>query len=199
MHVLTGVHNLLNMPHFRKRDATAIIKDLCGVSPIVGILGHRQVGKTTLLEEICENYTTFDSLNERESAELDPVAYVDSKKKLNSGIDECQLVPQIFPALKEAVRKDKRPGHFILSGSVRFTARKDIHESLTGRMIDLELLPFTVSELNHLPLPDTLLQIMEKDLNLIRKKILTGNPKESVRDIERYNQQGGLPDRKSVV
>jgi predicted AAA+ superfamily ATPase len=32
-----------------------------GFSPLIGILGHRQVGKTTLLEEICSEYYTLDA------------------------------------------------------------------------------------------------------------------------------------------
>ena len=70
------------------------------------------------------------------------------------GIDECQLAPALFTALKLRVQAFKKTGQFVLSGSVRFTSRKAIRESLTGRIFNLELLPLTISEANRLPLFD---------------------------------------------
>ena len=62
------------------------------------------------------------------------------------GINEAQLCSPLFPALKQWVRTNKAKEQFILSGSVRFTSKADIRESLTGRIISLELLPFTIAE-----------------------------------------------------
>ena len=49
------------MPHLRKRHLEAILRKALGFSAIVGIIGHRQVGKTTLLEGLCASYETLDS------------------------------------------------------------------------------------------------------------------------------------------
>jgi predicted AAA+ superfamily ATPase len=73
-----------------------------------------------------------------------------------TALDECQLAERLFPALKERVRKDKRPGQFYLSGSVRFTSKRLIRESLTGRIMTADLFPLTLSELDRGELPDWL-------------------------------------------
>lgn len=44
------------MPHLRDRYAKAVIQKLLTHSPLVGLLGHRQVGKTTLLESMSTDY-----------------------------------------------------------------------------------------------------------------------------------------------
>lgn len=111
-------------------------------------------------------------------------------------LDECQLIPSLFPALKEAVRKNKKPGQYLMSGSVRFTSRKAIRESLTGRIINHELLPFTISEIKRLPLSDLCLQIIQKnlseqsDLDLILSRTLKFDVNI---EIEKYLIRGGLP------
>ena len=135
------------MAHIRKRHIEKHIEKLLSFSPIVGVLGHRQVGKTTTLEDIAASYVTMDTKSEAESAASDPDGFADRFSSFPCGIDECQLAPALFPALKDRVRRVKRPGQFLLTGSVRFTSRKAIQESLTGRIINVEMHPLMVSEL----------------------------------------------------
>jgi hypothetical protein len=54
---------------------------------------------------------------------------------------------------------------------VRFTARKDIHESLTGRLVDIELIPFVLSELHHRELPRFVVDLLSKDSRSVIEKI----------------------------
>lgn len=42
------------MPHERKRYVNANVAKALAYSPIVGIVGQRQVGKTTVLETVCD-------------------------------------------------------------------------------------------------------------------------------------------------
>ncbi len=181
------------MPHMRARYAVELIKKLSRFSPIVGVLGHRQVGKTTCLEQICSAYFTFDLPGEMDAANIDPEGYVERRKTLLTGIDECQMVPALFKVLKERVRVDKRPGQFILSGSVRFTAKKEIHESLTGRIMDIELLPFVISELNNEKLPDHLPMLLRQSTEVVARKLSSVSKKKSIEVMRRYLNQGGLP------
>ncbi len=141
------------MPHLRERYLTSLIKTTLKASSIVGVVGHRQTGKTTLLEQLCAEYSTFDDELHLKLAQADPRGYL-ANRTSPFGIDECQLAPEIFSALKEEVRVNKKMGRFLISGSVRFTAIEDIKESLTGRIIDLELLPMGITEANHLPSSD---------------------------------------------
>ncbi len=143
------------MLHLRRRHAHVLYKKLLGFSPLIGIFGHRQVGKTTFLEQVCESYRSFDDISELKSASLDPEKFLQRLGKTPAGIDESQMCAELFPALKEFVRKHKRPGQIILSGSVRFYSRKAIRESLTGRIVNIDMLPLVLTELNELGAGDS--------------------------------------------
>ncbi len=117
----------------------------------MGILGHRQVGKTTFLQRVAREYVTLDDEDTLRQALASPKTFVAAMKANRSGIDECQLVPGVFPALKVRIGTTQIPGRFILTGSVRFTSRRAIRESLTGRISNLELHPFVVTEIQGQP------------------------------------------------
>ena len=57
-------------------------------------------------------------------------------------------MPELFPALKEFVRLHKKPGQFLLTGSVRFSSRKANGESLTGRIVTIKIPPLGSGEIN---------------------------------------------------
>src|SRR5690349_13769318 len=148
------------MPHARSRHLEPLLEHVAKLSPLVGLLGHRQVGKTTTLEKISKHYISLDDEIFLKEANASPAGFLAQLGKRGTAIDECQLSERLFPALKERVRKDRRPGQLFLSGSVRFTSKKLIRESLTGRIMTLELLPFTLSELDSATLPEYLLKIV---------------------------------------
>lgn len=184
------------MPHERKRYLETILRKVMGLSPLVGVLGHRQVGKTTLISHVSQGYYSLDSLAERTEAELDPEAYIKKRHGRSVALDEVQLVPELFPALKNWVRTHPRPGQFLMSGSVRFTSRDAIRESLTGRIMNLELHPFSVSELESEELSDFCPKIMgAQDLNSSLSEFrLSGAVLRSRHTrIHQYYSQGGLP------
>jgi predicted AAA+ superfamily ATPase len=144
------------MPHLRSRYLVESIKKAMTSAPIVGLMGQRQVGKTTLASLLGREYVTLDIRNNLEVCENDPELFLKNRKH-PFVIDESQMSPALFPALKEAVRLLPKPGQYIITGSVRFSSRKQIRESLTGRISVLELLPMSITEthgepLNALPL-----------------------------------------------
>ena len=130
-------------------------------TPLLGLMGHRQVGKTTLLEGLCQDYFSLDSPENTRLVEKNPRAFLKQTQQKWTVLDECQTTPIIFFELKEWVRLKKKPGQFILSGSVRFTSREQIRESLTGRIINLELLPLSASEIAEEPLSDFCLKLVK--------------------------------------
>ena len=141
------------MPHQRKRHALEHIRKLGSFWPVIGLLGLRQVGKTTLFRDILglKNFVSFD----------DEEAYEDAKQssknfilRLNPPviIDEAQKVASIFDAIKFKVDQKKIPGQYYLTGSSAFSAKAGIRESLTGRIGILKLFPFTLSETHQMPL-----------------------------------------------
>jgi uncharacterized protein len=178
-------------PHLRKRYVSSSVEQSLKFSPVVGLLGQRQVGKTTLLESLSNSYATFDRERDLLEAEQSPEFFLENRKA-PFGVDESQLCPRLFPAIKEAVRLKKAPGQFLLSGSVRFTSRQMIRESLTGRIVNHEVLPFTLREAHQLPRPQLLTQIMkvqkEKDLERLMESSV-----QTRKHFDDYLQTGGLP------
>lgn len=168
------------------------VKKALRFSPLVGVLGQRQVGKTTLIEELVGgSYETMDDEERLSFARARPQGYLANFQKLTA-IDECQKAPELFSALKLRVQKDKRPGQFVLSGSVRFTSRKAIQESLTGRIFNLELLPMTLAESHHLPYFDYL-HLFGKDFSKTLEVLKSRQSFIPENSVERYLSKGGLP------
>lgn len=178
------------MPHDRERHIKKLLLNSLKFSSIVGILGHRQVGKTTLASSLTSKYFTLDIRQTLNQLEEDPLGFLEHNKGAPLVIDECQLSPDLFPAMKEYVRVNKKPGQLLITGSVRFTSRKVIKESLTGRIVNWELLPMDYSELKHLPLPDSIIKfIQSKNVELEIKN----KPVNLSKEVTRYLINGGLP------
>jgi predicted AAA+ superfamily ATPase len=132
----------------------------------------------------------MDDVDEFRAAEKNPKNYIKERAGHWVAIDECQVVPGLFGSLKEHVRTHPKPGQFILSGSVRFTSRKAIKESLTGRIINLELLPMLMTELYELELGS-----FWRDALASQSFTRFSHGDISVRpaSIEKYFKTGGLP------
>ncbi len=184
------------MAHFRERHVQQIFKKLVAFSPILGVFGHRQVGKSTWLASVCRRYYTFDDEQTLLNVSQNPKLFLSKQIHFPTGIDECQSLPKLFPALKERVRSNRKPGQFILSGSVRFTSRKAIRESLAGRLYSIDLYPLSIAELSQLPLQHLLPQLMrspqfsEALMTEFRKK---AEESKIQRSLDTYLKKGGLP------
>ncbi len=123
-------------------------------TPVVFVNGARQTGKSTLVREIAETahparYITFDDATSLSAARHDPAGFLAG---LGGPviIDEVQLVPALFPALKLSVDRDRRPGRFLLTGSANILLAPRISESLAGRMEILTLWPLSQGEMEGL-------------------------------------------------
>ncbi|MGK5090337.1 AAA family ATPase [Bdellovibrionota bacterium FG-2] len=200
------------MAHTRNRYLKALIQRGLTHKGIVGVFGHRQAGKTTLLELLAKRYTTLDRSLELSRANENPSEFLEeltrSPHQTPIAIDECQLSPGLFPELKEFVCIHKKPGLFLLSGSVRFSSRKVIRESLTGRILTYELLPFSVSELAEKPLNELALRLMSVDFRSCRFDSSTVKGLSANKEAQKYLDLGGLPgicfmrnerDRKDLI
>ncbi len=180
------------MPHMRKRYAHNRIVKALSFSPVVGVLGQRQVGKTTLLEGLAGTYSTFDREADLLEAESNPSVFLDHRKS-PFAIDESQICPRIFPAIKEAVRLKKTPGRFLLSGSVRFTSREIIRESLTGRIVNIEVLPFTIREAHSQPLSHIFNKLITVNKEEDLLKLFEDKNTQNRTIFNHYLNTGGLP------
>ncbi len=117
--------------------------------PVIMLTGPRQVGKTTLLQEIDKNrgYVTLDNLEDRALASKDPAGFL-QRYKWPLLIDEVQYAPELFPYIKILADKHKQPGMFWLTGSQQFELMKNVTESMAGRVAIFKLLGISINEEN---------------------------------------------------
>lgn len=124
-------------------------------NPIVFLNGPRQAGKSTLVQLLSEagynaEYVTFDNSTYMSAASISPESFL--KQYTNSVIiDEVQMVPDLFRALKFVVdemrfTKEESNGKFLLTGSADIMALPKLSEPLVGRMSIKTLYPLAVSE-----------------------------------------------------
>ncbi len=132
------------------RNITPVVLEFVKDFRIVMISGPRQSGKTTLSREIARRlgmaYYTFDEDAVRLSAQADPRLFVRQMARTPAVIDEIQMVPEIVRALKISVDERGEPGRFLLTGSADLFRMSTIKESLAGRMVGLQLYPFSMFE-----------------------------------------------------
>jgi predicted AAA+ superfamily ATPase len=126
--------------------------------PLVALTGARQVGKSTLAQQIIDetggDYVTLDAPAILSGATADPSGVVRRWSALVV-IDEVQLAPDLLPAIKVEIDSDRRPGRFLLTGSANLLKMRDVTESLAGRSVWLELPPLTWAELLGAEMPTT--------------------------------------------
>ncbi len=130
------------------RNMSIILNTLLGQYHIICVTGPRQSGKTTLMHLRCNNYKYINlEVNEfKEFVELDPTGFLE---KYNGKVilDEVQSSSKLFPSLQYHTDRRNKKGEYILSGSKNFVLRKEISESLAGRITILNLLPFSLAEI----------------------------------------------------
>ena len=120
---------------------------------VIVLLGARQVGKTTLLSELCEGKDRVLSLN---CDNVDDVLALEGKtttelRQLLSSyelvfIDEAQRVKNVGLTLK-MIGDLKLETQVVVTGSSSLDMADEINESATGRLIEYNLFPFSLPEL----------------------------------------------------
>ena len=143
--------------------------------PAVGLLGPRQVGKTTLAFDQKALYTDALYLDlDLPSAQRqldDPEAFLMAHAQQLVILDEVQRMPELFGILRGVIDQRRRMGQhcgqFLLLGSATGVLMQQSSESLAGRVAYVELPPLQASE------------------------IFTGN--ESVADLNALWVRGGFP------
>ena len=118
--------------------------------PIVGLIGARQVGKTTLArsvaEELDQDVTHFDLENPRHLARLeDPMAALE-RLRGTVILDEIQLRPHIFSVLRVLVDRPNHSTRFLVLGSASPDLLRQGSQTLAGRIAYYELPPFDLGE-----------------------------------------------------
>lgn len=120
-------------------------------SPVVALLGARQVGKTTLAEQVAEKWPgrtqIFDLENSiaQEGLRQAPQRLLSEQEGLVI-IDEVQRMPELFSLLRPLCDDRNRKAVFLLLGSASWDLVKGVSESLAGRIQFVDVSGFSLAE-----------------------------------------------------
>lgn len=120
------------------------LTEVLAAAPAVMITGARASGKTTTALRHAASAVRLDNPPEALAFEADPDAALRGHPEPLL-LDEWQACPGVLGAVKRAVDTERRPGRFILTGSVRSEADPALWPG-TGRLIRMGMHPLTVRE-----------------------------------------------------
>jgi predicted AAA+ superfamily ATPase len=130
------------------RDAAPTLVELARGFPAVVVSGPRQSGKTTLARSCFPDrpYVSLEAPDERQAAEDDPRGFL-ARFPDGAVLDEVQRCPHLFSYLQGVLDSDGRMGLYVLTGSQQLGLLSQVTQSLAGRVGLLDLLPFSLGEL----------------------------------------------------
>ncbi len=162
--------------------------------PCVALIGSRQCGKTTLLQTLPGDWKVFDleKQSDFQSLSQDPDLFF----RLNPdkiAIDEAQLKPELFSALRVAIDRDRqKTGRFVITGSSSPKLVRAISESLAGRIGIIEMAPFSFPEVRK-ELSPPFFRFLTDRVH-VRDVIHELKPLGNIRDVHEFWFEGGYPE-----
>lgn len=120
-------------------------------SPVVSLLGPRQVGKTTLARELAQGrrMTFFDLESPTDVARLStPMLALEPLRGLVV-IDEIQRFPRLFEVLRVLADRARTPARFLILGSADPRLIRGVSESLAGRVTHIDITGFDMTEVGN--------------------------------------------------
>ncbi|MEA5461781.1 ATP-binding protein [Arcicella sp. LKC2W] len=135
-----------------KRALISEIPRLLSYFPALGLVGPRQVGKTTLVKSLSEQFTKsilyldLENLNDYTLLENDPQWFLEQHADKIVVIDEVQRMLSLFPLLRSLIDQNPEGGRFILLGSASPALLAQSSETLAGRIVYRELTPIRRDE-----------------------------------------------------
>ncbi len=135
-----------------KRTLINEIPKLLSFFPVLGLIGPRQVGKTTLVKVLSEQlpkpilYLDLENLNDYTLLEKDPQWFLEQQTDKIVVIDEVQRMLSLFPLLRSLIDQKPEGGRFILLGSASPELLAKSSETLAGRIVYRELTSIRLDE-----------------------------------------------------
>ena len=173
-----------------KRHIEEAVKRRAKAKGAIVITGARQVGKTTLIENLVPELPkiSLDDLPTRQRATNSPSTFFNITPP-PVFVDEVQYAPEIFSYIKILLDGSHNKGDFYLTGSQSFELMKNVTESLAGRAGILELHGLSMREINNelwtKPFMPTLSYLKERNSCKTAKRIP---------EIWRAIHRGSLPE-----
>ena len=132
------------------RQIVPLLQEYLSIFPAVGLLGPRQVGKTTLVKNLKLDrdsiYIDLEKASDRAKL-VDPELFLKTHTDKTVILDEILLMPELFAELRSLIDEQREPGRFILLGSASPDLIRKSADSLAGRIGYLELTPFCLGEI----------------------------------------------------
>lgn len=134
-----------------RENALLGIKAAVSRSPVVGLLGARQVGKSTLARQLAAGWrgaktAFFDLEDPADQSRLSEPSLTLRELRGLVVLDEIQLRPDLFPLLRVLADRPGTPARFLLLGSASPELLRNSSESLAGRIQFVHLSGFNLSE-----------------------------------------------------
>jgi len=178
-----------------KRNLHHKMDSLLSYFPCLVIWGPRQCGKTVLSKMLRPDWTYFDLENPQTFDKIhDDLNFFFAQNNTDIIIDEAQLSPELFKALRGVIDKTRdKNNRFILTGSSSPELLKNTTETLAGRVAMVELSPLKVNEQLERPLP-SFYSIFNQEINLSNLDFLSSlKATSSLENLLFSFHQGGYP------
>ena len=136
----------------KNRYIWTFLQEYLDLFPAVGIVGPRQVGKTTLVQNLTleKERIYLDLEKSSDRAKLsDPELFLKAHEDKTVILDEIQMMPELFAELRSLIDEKREPGRFIILGSASPELIRKSADSLAGRIGYLELTPFHLGEMEY--------------------------------------------------
>ncbi len=133
---------------YRPRVSDSLLRELMESTGAVLIEGAKWCGKTTSAEQIAKSTVYFNDPNEQRRIEA--ILRIAPRKLLTGPppvlLDEWQLTPVMWDAVRFEVDQRDTSGQFILTGSAVPADMSQVHHSGTGRIARMLMRPMSLYE-----------------------------------------------------
>ena len=178
------------MENYRKRIADDILQKKLRSKGAVLIEGPKWCGKTTTAEQAAKSILYMDEPSSIKQnlarADLDPESLLEGD--VPRLIDEWQLAPKLWDAVRFSVDHKRKFGLYILTGSAVPANLDEIHHTGTGRFSWLKMRPMSLYESGESTGDVSLSELFNNEDCLLR-----GNSKLTLDDIAFLICRGGWP------
>ena len=125
-------------------------------TPVVFVMGPRQVGKTTLVQSLIEEeksdgweFISLDDETQYDVVQADRIGFIRNLPDKRIALDEVQRIPELFRAIKQSVDENRKPGRYLMTGSANPLLLPRLSDSLAGRIAFIRLKTLSECEIRN--------------------------------------------------
>jgi predicted AAA+ superfamily ATPase len=174
---------------YHPRLVDPLLDDAMSAFAATMVVGPRAAGKTTTATRLATHVEQLDVPDVAATYRADPDAAL-RRADRPLLLDEWQEVPEVLAAVKRAVDRDRTPGQFVLTGSIRATSDLTTWAG-TGRVVRLAMHPLTEREIaGNVNGADLVSRLVDGWLDAIPSRL----PALDIDDYMRIAMRGSFPE-----